>query len=165
MVYGSMMFSAIGVVAAPLVGASSSRLVRSTVWHRVSTGPDDWPGGAGLRNCGRAASCLLHRSDSGNLHYPPFDPADPLWSARAGRSVRQSGDGRPAGRIPNHARAVTRESLHDGRIDLASEFPLSRIVAVIIISLVGVVVQPHFIATGGGSAKTEFNARVRPGSG
>ena len=43
---------------------------------------------------------------------------------------------------------------------VASEFPLHRIVAVVIISLVGVVVQPHFIATGGGSAKTEMNARV-----
>lgn len=42
----------------------------------------------------------------------------------------------------------------------ASEFPLHRIIAIVIINLVGVVVQPHFIATGGGSAKTETNARV-----
>jgi SSS family solute:Na+ symporter len=42
----------------------------------------------------------------------------------------------------------------------ASEFPVYRIVAVAVILLVGVVVQPHFIATGGGSAKTETNARV-----
>ncbi|MCG8586948.1 MAG: sodium:solute symporter family protein, partial [Pirellulales bacterium] len=42
----------------------------------------------------------------------------------------------------------------------ASEFPLYRIIAIVIINLVGVVVQPHFIATGGGSAKTEMNARV-----
>jgi SSS family solute:Na+ symporter len=42
----------------------------------------------------------------------------------------------------------------------ASEFPIGRIIAVVIISLIGVVVQPHFIATGGGSAKTETNARV-----
>ena len=41
-----------------------------------------------------------------------------------------------------------------------SEFPLYRIIAVVIINLVGIVVQPHFIATGGGSAKTEMNARV-----
>jgi SSS family solute:Na+ symporter len=41
-----------------------------------------------------------------------------------------------------------------------SEFPLHRIVAVVIINLIGVVIQPHFIATGGGSAKTEMNARV-----
>jgi solute:Na+ symporter, SSS family len=42
----------------------------------------------------------------------------------------------------------------------ASEFPLHRIVAVTVISLIGVAVQPHFIATGGGSAKSENSARV-----
>ena len=42
----------------------------------------------------------------------------------------------------------------------ASEFPIYRIAAVAVILLVGVVVQPHFIATGGGSAKSETNARV-----
>ena len=41
-----------------------------------------------------------------------------------------------------------------------SEFPLHRIVAIVIINLVGIVVQPHFIATGGGSAKTENDART-----
>jgi SSS family solute:Na+ symporter len=41
-----------------------------------------------------------------------------------------------------------------------SEFPLHRIAAVTFISLVGIVVNPHFIATGGGSAKNELNARV-----
>lgn len=41
-----------------------------------------------------------------------------------------------------------------------SEFPLHRIIAVTIISLLGIVVMPHFIATGGGSAKNEMNARV-----
>ncbi len=43
---------------------------------------------------------------------------------------------------------------------VASDFPLHRIVAVVIMLLIGIVVQPHFIATGGGSAKTEWNARV-----
>ena len=41
-----------------------------------------------------------------------------------------------------------------------SEFQWHMIIAVVIINLVGIVVQPHFIATGGGSAKTEMNARV-----
>ncbi|MBL4886024.1 MAG: hypothetical protein JKY95_16010, partial [Planctomycetaceae bacterium] len=41
-----------------------------------------------------------------------------------------------------------------------SEFPLHRIVAVVMINLVGIVVQPHFIATGGGSAKDETSARI-----
>ena len=41
-----------------------------------------------------------------------------------------------------------------------TEFTFWRIVAVVIINLVGIVVQPHFIATGGGSAKTEASARI-----
>lgn len=42
----------------------------------------------------------------------------------------------------------------------SSEFPLHRIIAVVIINLIGIVVQPHFIATGGGSARNETTARV-----
>lgn len=41
-----------------------------------------------------------------------------------------------------------------------SEFPLHRIIAVVLLNLIGIVVLPHFIATGGGSAKTELSARV-----
>ena len=40
------------------------------------------------------------------------------------------------------------------------EFPLHYIVAITLLGLVGIVVQPHFIAIGGGSAKTEMSARV-----
>jgi len=42
----------------------------------------------------------------------------------------------------------------------ASDFPAYRIAAVAVILVVGVVVMPHFIATGGGSAKSENNARI-----
>ena len=41
----------------------------------------------------------------------------------------------------------------------AGEFPLHYIITLVIMSLLGIVIQPHFIATGGGSAKTEFSAR------
>ncbi|MCH7626609.1 MAG: hypothetical protein IIC83_11850, partial [Chloroflexi bacterium] len=41
-----------------------------------------------------------------------------------------------------------------------SEFPLHFIVAVVVINLIGVMVLPHMIATGGGSAKNETSARV-----
>lgn len=40
------------------------------------------------------------------------------------------------------------------------EFPLHYIVAITILNMMGIVVQPHFIATGGGSAKSEESARV-----
>lgn len=39
------------------------------------------------------------------------------------------------------------------------EFPLHYILAITLLNLLGIVCQPHFIATGGGSAKTEGNAR------
>lgn len=42
----------------------------------------------------------------------------------------------------------------------AGEFPLQYIVALTVLALVGIVVQPHFIATGGGSAKSENEARI-----
>lgn len=42
----------------------------------------------------------------------------------------------------------------------AGEFPLQYTVALTLIALVGVVVQPHFITTGGGSAKSEDDARM-----
>ncbi|HID76835.1 MAG TPA: sodium:solute symporter family protein [Planctomycetaceae bacterium] len=40
------------------------------------------------------------------------------------------------------------------------EFPLHFIVALTLLALVGIVVQPHFITIGGGSARTELAARV-----
>jgi SSS family solute:Na+ symporter len=40
------------------------------------------------------------------------------------------------------------------------EFPLHYIRGFTLLGLVGIVVQPHFIAVGGGSAKTEMSARV-----
>ena len=41
-----------------------------------------------------------------------------------------------------------------------SEFPLHFIVAVVLINLITVVVMPHFILTGGGTAKDENSARI-----
>ncbi len=55
---------------------------------------------------------------------------------------------------------LPKEHFHVIGSTTSSEFPIQRIIAVVIINLVGIVVQPHFIATGGGSAKTETNARV-----
>jgi len=40
------------------------------------------------------------------------------------------------------------------------EFPLHYVVAITLLNLVGIVVQPHLIAIGGGSAKTEGTARL-----
>lgn len=42
----------------------------------------------------------------------------------------------------------------------SSEFPFHYILSLTLLGLVGIVVQPHFISTGGGSAKNELSARV-----
>lgn len=42
----------------------------------------------------------------------------------------------------------------------SSEFPLHYIISLTLLALMGIVVQPHFIATGGGSAKSENAARL-----
>ncbi len=42
----------------------------------------------------------------------------------------------------------------------STEFPLHYIVSLTLLALIGIVVQPHFIATGGGSAKNENSARI-----
>ncbi|MBT6848382.1 MAG: hypothetical protein HOA14_13295 [Planctomycetaceae bacterium] len=44
--------------------------------------------------------------------------------------------------------------------DSTSEFSLFFLAAIVMSNLIGVVVQPHFIATGGGSAKSENDARI-----
>lgn len=42
----------------------------------------------------------------------------------------------------------------------AGEFPIEYILSLTLLALVGIVVQPHFIVTGGGSAKSEDEARI-----
>ena len=44
--------------------------------------------------------------------------------------------------------------------DAASEFPLYLIVVIVIMNMIGIVLTPHFIVTGGGTAKSEHDARV-----
>ena len=42
----------------------------------------------------------------------------------------------------------------------SGEFPIQYILSLSLLGMVGIVVQPHFIATGGGSAKSEDEARI-----
>lgn len=42
----------------------------------------------------------------------------------------------------------------------SGEFPIHYILSLSLLGMIGIVVQPHFIATGGGSAKTEEEARI-----
>lgn len=42
----------------------------------------------------------------------------------------------------------------------SGEFPIQYIISLTLLGIIGIVVQPHFIATGGGSAKSEDEARI-----
>jgi SSS family solute:Na+ symporter len=77
--------------------------------------------------------------------------------------VEKYGDGRAAGLLDGFR--LLHEQVADEYFEiiaspLGGEFPLYFIVAITLINVIGVVVQPHFIATGGGSARSETSARV-----
>lgn len=160
MVYGSMLFSAIGKVAAPLVEVDTFRMGGQEYGIEYLLVPVI---GVvvllyGILGGLRAAYftdliqgvCIILLS----IILVPFG---------LNRLVETFGDPETQGMI--HGFRIMHEQLPEHYFDVigsntASEFPLHRIVAVVIINLIGIVVQPHFIATGGGSAKTEMNARV-----
>ena len=60
--------------------------------------------------------------------------------------------------------SVMHEQLPESFFDLmggaGADFSLAYLIAIVFSNLFGIVVQPHFIATGGGSAKTENDARI-----
>jgi SSS family solute:Na+ symporter len=159
MVYGSMMFSAIGKVAAPLVGFSSVQ------WNGTEYGIE-------YVLVPVIGVVVLVYGIAGGLRAAYFTDLIqgmciillsilliPFGLAKLVERFGSDSDGLLAGFRIMH------EQLPESFFTIAgssatSEFPLHRIVAVVIISLIGIVVQPHFIATGGGSARTETNARV-----
>ena len=160
MVYSSMMFSAIGVVAAPLVGTSSFEFHGQLYGIEYLLVPV-----IGL--------VVLIYGIAGGLRAAYFTDMIQgtgiillsilLLPFGLHKLVEQFGRPETEGLMAGFR--IMHEQLPESYFtiagsDLASEFPLHRIVAVVIISLVGIVVQPHFIATGGGSARTELNARV-----
>jgi SSS family solute:Na+ symporter len=160
MVYGSMMFSAIGKVAAPLVGFDAvvwfGHVIRIEYVLVPIIGVVVLVYGiaGGLRaayytdlvqgSCIILLSVLLIPFGLSKLVEQFGDPATD--SIFAGFRIMHS--------------QLPAESFHIVGSTSSSEFPLHRIVAIVIINLIGIVVQPHFIATGGGSAKTENSARV-----
>ena len=160
MVYGSMMFSAIGKVAAPLIGYDQITILGNTMGIEYFLVPVI---GVVVLLYGIAGGleaayytdliqgiCVIFLS----IVLIPFGLSS---------LVERFGD--PATQNWLHGFVIMHEQIPESYFNVVgststAEFPLHRIVAVVIINLVGIVVQPHFIATGGGSAKTENNARV-----
>ncbi len=152
MVYGAMLFTAIGKVAAPLMGDTLFGLplqysllpiiaviivtygllggIAAAYWTDLIQGV-----------CIILLSVLLI----------PF--------GLSAVSATHGGDGMMDGFRIMH------EQLGEGAFTIvggatASEFPLYAIAAIVVINMVGIVLTPHFIVTGGGTAKSEWDARV-----
>ena len=159
MVYGSMLFSAIGKVAAPLLGDSVS-IGDSVISLEYILVPII------------AVIVVLYGAFGGLMAAYWTDVLQGIciillsvllvpFGLQA--LVERFGDPTSQGILDGFA--IMHEQLPVSMFTLigsanASDFPIHRIVAVTVISLIGIVVQPHFIATGGGSAKSESDARI-----
>ena len=159
-VYGSMMFSAIGKVAAPLVGTGTFQLGSQAVGIEYLLVPIIgvivliYGAAGGLRAaywtdlvqglCIILLSLLLIPFGLTALVEKFGDPA--TMSMFDGFRIMHE--------------QVPREYFYVVGSTSKSEFPLHFIVAVVLINLITIVVQPHFILTGGGTAKDENSARI-----
>jgi len=152
MLYGSMLFSAIGKVAAPLIGYQSEGANLEYILvpiigvvvlvYGVMGGLE-----AAYYTDLIQGSCIILLS----ILLIPFGLNE--------LSVQFGGEGMLDGFRIMHEQLPPEAFSVVGSTN-ASEFPIYFIAATVLINLIGVVVQPHFIATGGGSAKTETVARV-----
>lgn len=160
MVYGSMFFSAIGKVSAALMGIDSLVLGETTIGIEYVLVPVIgfvvlvYGIAGGLRAAYFTdllqGICIIFLS----IMLIPFG-----LEALVERFGTPEDTGMMAGF------RILHEQLPEQYFEVigstsSSEFPIHRILAVVLINLIGIVVQPHFIATGGGSAKTETTARV-----
>ena len=159
MVYGSMFFSAIGKVAAPLIGYTDVVLFGQSLPLEYVLVP-----AIGL--------VVLIYGIAGGLEAAYYTDLIqglciillsillvPIGLGALVEKFGPEGGGWWLGFRIMHEQ-IPPEHFHILGSASGSEFPLHRVIAVVIINLVGIVVQPHFIATGGGSAKNESSARI-----
>jgi len=160
MVYGSMLFSAIGKVAAPLLEVDTFTFMGQAYGIEYLLVPV-------------IGVVVLLYGILGGLHAAYYTDliqglciiflSVVLIPYGLSALVERFGDPATEGMMAGFGylhQQLPEEHFHLVGSTSSSEFPLHRIIAVVIINLIGIVVQPHFIATGGGSAKTENTARV-----
>ncbi len=158
--YGSMMFSAVGKVAAPLVSSGVAPAAADTIGIEYKLVPVIgvivfiYGAAGGLRAAYFTdliqGLCILLLS----ILLIPFG----LWAL-----VERFGDPNTMGLVDGFRimhEQVPAEFFSVVGTSNSSEFPLHFIAAIVLINLITVVVQPHFIITGGGSAENEHSARV-----
>ena len=158
--YGSMMFSAIGKVAAPLVGTGSIEIGAQTIGIEYLLVPviGIFVLVYGIAGGLQAAYwtdliqglCIVLLS----VLLIPFGLT---------ALVEKFGDPTTMGMFDGFR--IMHEQIPPEVFSVVgstgtSEFPLHFIVAVVLINLITVVVMPHFILTGGGTAKDEQSARI-----
>lgn len=158
-VYGSMLFSAIGKVAAPLVEADDVTILGQTMGIEYVLVPIIGVIVVLYGILGGLRAAYFTDLIQGLCIIVLSIILIPIGLDAIVDKFGTEGDSMIDGFRYMH------EQLPPERFDIvgstsSSEFPIYRIVAIVIINLVGIVVQPHFIATGGGSAKTEKDARV-----
>jgi solute:Na+ symporter, SSS family len=160
MVYGSMLFSAIGKVAAPLIEIDTFTFGGHQYGIEYLLVPI-------------IGVVVLFYGILGGLHAAYYTDliqglciiflSIVLIPYGLAALVERFGDPATEGMMAGFTylhQQLPEEHFHLVGSTSSSEFPLHRIIAVVIINLIGIVVQPHFIATGGGSAKNENTARL-----
>ena len=158
--YGSMFFSAIGKVAAPLVDTETVTLMGTTIGIEYVLVPVIGVVVLAYGILGGLQAAYITDLIQGLCIIVLSIILIPYGLEAL---VEKFGD--PATQGMGEGFRIMHEQLNEDHFSVVgsnntSEFPLHRILAVVLINLVGIVVQPHFIATGGGSAKTEYDARV-----
>ncbi len=159
MVYGSMLFSAIGKVAAPIIGASEISLLGSMVPIEYLLVPIIGVVVLAYGIAGGLEAAYYTDLIQGLCIILLSVLLIPFGLSALVEKFGAPGDGMLDGFRLMHEQAP-KEFFSVLGSGAGAEFPLHRIIAVVLINAVGIVVQPHFIVTGGGSAKDEWNARV-----
>ncbi len=159
MVYGSMLFSAIGKVAAPIIGASEISLLGAMVPIEYLLVPVIGVVVLAYGIAGGLEAAYYTDLIQGLCIILLSVLLIPFGLSALVEKFGAPGDGMLDGFRLMHEQAP-KEFFSVLGSGAGAEFPLHRIIAVVLINAVGIVVQPHFIVTGGGSAKDEWNARV-----
>lgn len=158
--YGSMMFSAVGKVAAPLVSTGMIELADDSVGIEYKLVPI-----IGLIVLIYGAAGGLQAAYWTDLIQGLCIVLLSVMLLPFGLSALVEKFGDPSTMSMFEGFRILHEQVPPEYFSVvgstsSSEFPLHFIVVVVLINLITIVVQPHFIITGGGSAKDETSARI-----
>ncbi|MEO2033458.1 MAG: sodium:solute symporter family protein [Planctomycetaceae bacterium] len=156
MIYGSMFFSAIAKTAEPMIGDTVALLGHQYELQYVFI-PVVAVVVVVYGIAGGLAAAYFTDLIQGMCIIALSVMLVPIGLQKVSENTELNPDG-------NSGFQVMHDQLPDSFFDVigstTAEFSLYYLIAIVFANLTGIVVQPHFIATGGGSAKSEFDARV-----